>query len=157
MGRNLTSTIVVLCCLFMRLLTYSKTTYDLWRVGLYQQDNYIVPEECSLLQNLTFRSRHIVTGTGSGFSHFDLGLQWKPADWWMVPEGSLRLQLELSAIQRHRPTKRRWITAIIACSQGISAGPILSVFFAPIVYSELKSVHPGFPVAFIFYAQVRPN
>jgi len=30
------------------------------------------------------------------------------------------------------------------------AGPILSVFFALIVHSELKSVHPGFPVAFIF-------
>jgi len=33
---------------------------------------------------------------------------------------------------------------------GIVAGPILSVFFALIVHSELKSVHPGFPVAFIF-------
>jgi len=30
------------------------------------------------------------------------------------------------------------------------AGPILSVFSALIVHSELKSVHPGFPVAFIF-------
>ena len=30
------------------------------------------------------------------------------------------------------------------------AGPILSVFPALIVHSELKSVHPGFPVAFIF-------
>jgi len=30
------------------------------------------------------------------------------------------------------------------------AGPILSVFPARIVHSELKSVHPGFPVAFIF-------
>jgi len=30
------------------------------------------------------------------------------------------------------------------------AGPILIVFFALIVHSELKSVHPGFPVAFIF-------
>jgi len=29
-------------------------------------------------------------------------------------------------------------------------GPILSVFFALIVHCELKSVHPGFPVAFIF-------
>ena len=29
-------------------------------------------------------------------------------------------------------------------------GPILSVFPALIVHSELKSVHPGFPVAFIF-------
>jgi len=28
--------------------------------------------------------------------------------------------------------------------------PILSVFPALIVHSELKSVHPGFPVAFIF-------
>ena len=32
----------------------------------------------------------------------------------------------------------------------LRAGPILSVFFALIVHSELKSVHPGFPVAFIF-------
>ena len=31
-----------------------------------------------------------------------------------------------------------------------TAGPILSVFSALIVHSELKSVHPGFPVAFIF-------
>jgi len=30
------------------------------------------------------------------------------------------------------------------------AVPILSVFPALIVHSELKSVHPGFPVAFIF-------
>jgi len=30
-----------------------------------------------------------------------------------------------------------------------TAGPILSVFPALIVHSELKSVHPGFPVAFI--------
>jgi len=30
------------------------------------------------------------------------------------------------------------------------AGPILSVFPALIVHSELKCVHPGFPVAFIF-------
>jgi len=29
-------------------------------------------------------------------------------------------------------------------------GPILSVFPALIVHSELKSVHPGFPVAFVF-------
>ena len=34
--------------------------------------------------------------------------------------------------------------------QCYAAGPILSVFFALIVHSELKSVHPGFPVAFIF-------
>jgi len=33
---------------------------------------------------------------------------------------------------------------------GWLAGPILSVFPALIVHSELKSVHPGFPVAFIF-------
>jgi len=31
-----------------------------------------------------------------------------------------------------------------------TTGPILSVFPALIVHSELKSVHPGFPVAFIF-------
>jgi len=30
------------------------------------------------------------------------------------------------------------------------AVPILSVFPALIAHSELKSVHPGFPVAFIF-------
>ena len=30
-------------------------------------------------------------------------------------------------------------------------GPILSMFPALIVHSELKSVHPGFPVAFIFF------
>jgi len=30
------------------------------------------------------------------------------------------------------------------------SGPILSMFFALIVHSELKSVHSGFPVAFIF-------
>ena len=35
-----------------------------------------------------------------------------------------------------------------------TTGPILSVFPALIVHSELKSVHPGFPVAFIFKAQV---
>jgi len=34
------------------------------------------------------------------------------------------------------------------------AVPILSVFPALIVHSELKSVHPGYPVAFIFKAQV---
>jgi len=32
----------------------------------------------------------------------------------------------------------------------VQPGPILSVFPALIVHSELKSVHPGFPVAFIF-------
>ena len=31
-----------------------------------------------------------------------------------------------------------------------ASGPILSVFPALIVHSELKGVHPGFPVAFIF-------
>ena len=30
------------------------------------------------------------------------------------------------------------------------AGPILSVFPALTVHPELQSVHPGFPVAFIF-------
>ena len=33
---------------------------------------------------------------------------------------------------------------------GAPSGPILSVFPALIVHSELKSVHPGFPVAFSF-------
>jgi len=32
----------------------------------------------------------------------------------------------------------------------VSAGPILSVFSALIVHSELKSMQNGFPVAFIF-------
>jgi len=32
----------------------------------------------------------------------------------------------------------------------VTPAPILSVFPALIVHSELKSVHPGFPVAFIF-------
>jgi len=36
----------------------------------------------------------------------------------------------------------------------LSAVPILVVFPALIVHSELKSVHPGFPVAFIFKAHV---
>jgi len=36
------------------------------------------------------------------------------------------------------------------CRLANNAGPILSVFPALIVHSELKSVHPGFPVAFIF-------
>jgi len=35
-------------------------------------------------------------------------------------------------------------------SYHIISGPILSVLPALIVHSELKSVHPGFPVAFIF-------
>ena len=42
--------------------------------------------------------------------------------------------------------KLRWVRA----GPFGSAGPILSVFPALIVHSELKSVHPGFPVAFIF-------
>ena len=39
------------------------------------------------------------------------------------------------------------LTCIRNCLQSV---PILSVFPALIVHSELKSVHPGFPVAFIF-------
>jgi len=39
-------------------------------------------------------------------------------------------------------------------SRYIEQVPILTVFPALIVHSELKSVHPGFPVAFIFQAQV---
>jgi len=35
-------------------------------------------------------------------------------------------------------------------TQNVMTGPILSVFPALIVHSDLKSVHPGFPVAFIF-------
>ena len=34
------------------------------------------------------------------------------------------------------------------------AAPILSVFPALIMHSELKSAHPGFPVAFIFKHQL---
>ena len=49
--------------------------------------------------------------------------------------------------QNTRPILTDWQT-------GYSPGPILSVFPALIVHSELKSVHPGFPVAFIFKAQV---
>jgi len=37
------------------------------------------------------------------------------------------------------------------CLHWILAGPILSVFPALIVHPELKSVHPGFPVTFIFF------
>ena len=45
----------------------------------------------------------------------------------------------------------RWRTLMMTyCLHWILAGPILSVFPALIVHSELKSVHPGFPVAFIF-------
>jgi len=39
---------------------------------------------------------------------------------------------------------------VIIGIRGQEPGPILSVFFALIVHSELKRVHPGFPVAFIF-------
>ena len=35
-------------------------------------------------------------------------------------------------------------------TENTNAVPILSVFPALIVHSELKSVHPGFPVGFIF-------
>ena len=41
-------------------------------------------------------------------------------------------------------------TRFIAVSVLKRCRVILSVFFALIVHSELKSVHPGFPVAFIF-------
>jgi len=41
-------------------------------------------------------------------------------------------------------------TAHRAVPRRLKTGPILSVFPALIVHSELKSVHPGFPVAFIF-------
>ena len=40
-----------------------------------------------------------------------------------------------------------------AVEQSLSV-PILSVFPALIVHSELKSVQPGFPVAFNFSAQI---
>jgi len=44
----------------------------------------------------------------------------------------------------------RW-NSVNACRAVLPVpGPILSVFSALIVHSELKSVHPGFPVAFIF-------
>jgi len=41
-------------------------------------------------------------------------------------------------------------TAEVVCARRCIAGPILTVFPALIVHYELKSVHPGFPVAFIF-------
>jgi len=41
-------------------------------------------------------------------------------------------------------------TAEVVYARRCIAGPILTVFPALIVHSELKSVHPGFPVAFIF-------
>jgi len=56
--------------------------------------------------------------------------------------------------QRRRVGGRGAVAAGRHCSEqthtaGVSA-PILSVFPALIVHSELKSMHPGFPVAFIF-------
>ena len=42
------------------------------------------------------------------------------------------------------------LTSIIREVGELHAVPILSVFPALIVHSELKSVHLGFPVAFIF-------
>ena len=39
---------------------------------------------------------------------------------------------------------------LVTDTDGHRPGPILSVFPALIVHSELKSVHPGFLVAFIF-------
>ena len=42
------------------------------------------------------------------------------------------------------------LAALDGIDDGRLAGPILSVFPALTVHSELKSVHPGFPVAFIF-------
>ena len=39
---------------------------------------------------------------------------------------------------------------ILLATSEAEPGPILSMFPALIVHSELKSVHPGFPVAFIF-------
>ena len=47
-------------------------------------------------------------------------------------------------LRRH--TGRRRATCRLRC--GGQSMPILSVFPALIVHSELKSVHPGFPVAF---------
>jgi len=47
----------------------------------------------------------------------------------------------------------KYVYYYLKCSYGMRqglSGPILSVFPALIVHSELKSVHPGFPVAFIF-------
>jgi len=44
----------------------------------------------------------------------------------------------------------QFLSTVCTVAQQWGAGPILSVFFALIVHSKLKSVHPGFPVAFIF-------
>jgi len=50
-----------------------------------------------------------------------------------------------------RPTgPMGWLPPMFVQFLLLMAGPILSVFPALIVHSELKSVHPGFPVAFIF-------
>ena len=47
----------------------------------------------------------------------------------------------------------QFCSSLFCCTVSVSMNktwPILSVFPALIVHSELKSVHPGFPVAFIF-------
>jgi len=47
------------------------------------------------------------------------------------------------------PSSGIWIL-MLRIVRAHEPGPILSVFPALIVHTELKSVHPGFPVAFIF-------
>jgi len=61
--------------------------------------------------------------------------------------------------QRNHNQNREDFSRFPVCGRGPVSwtgltAPILSVFPALIVHSELKSVHPGFPVAFIFQAPV---
>jgi len=51
---------------------------------------------------------------------------------------------------RQHQTTRSVPLAVLALRHHHHPGPILSVFPALTVHSVLKSVHPGFPVAFIF-------
>jgi len=64
-----------------------------------------------------------------------------------VPNWPARQSVHNLALGSKKPTlKPQFLNEI--CDFG--PVPILSVFPALIVHSELKSVHPGFPVAFIF-------
>ena len=59
-----------------------------------------------------------------------------------------------TALAWHRALKLLVSSGVLGGIRGYTPytnlpGPILSVFPALIVLSELKSVHPGFPVAFI--------
>jgi len=58
----------------------------------------------------------------------------------------LSIMLNLRRLRHFIPTKWRSNRDL----DSVTSVPILSVFRALIVHSELKSVHAGFPVAFIF-------